>query len=285
VTELEVLRREFDAVPDPESASVASAREALLREIARAPDRHSWPVLRLSLAGGIAIAALVVGLVIALPRHDELPRSDVAAATYRAATPAHRIRHELYRTVWNKNNQITERWVSTSRPYAFRMVAPPTEYTLSQCGEMSYDARLNLLSVTNVLISNPAAQGYFAFNDPLQQFLRAYRGGAVRYRGKATFHGIPAYKLTVSRSGTEFTYLVRRSNYYPLQTTQKNRQTTLTTTYLRFGYVPRNLRTEPLLVMSLHRGAFLMHSGSAVPRAGCEGFGSYDSITGNGKTP
>jgi hypothetical protein len=285
VTELNALRREFEAVREPDAASIASAREALLREIAPSPARRSWPILRLALAGAIAVAALVVGLVVAIPRKVTLPRTDVAAATYRAATPAHRIRHEVYRTVWDNHSQLVEHWVTTSPPDAFRMVAAPVEYTLSQCGEMTYDARLNLLSVTSVRIGPTVAHSYFAFNDPLQQYLYAYHGGVVRYQGRATFHGIPAYKLTVSRSGTEFTYLVRRSNYYPLQTTQRNRQATITTTYLRFGYVPRNVRTERLLSMSLHRGAFLVHGGSLVPGMGCKGFGSYNSITGKGKTP
>ncbi|MDP9303075.1 MAG: hypothetical protein M3O92_01040 [Actinomycetota bacterium] len=285
MTELNLLRREFEAVPDPDATSVASAREALLREIAPAPEERYWPILRLALAGAIAVVAVVVGMVVAIPRKDALPRTDVAAAAYRAATPAHRIRHEIYRTVSDKSNGLTERWVSTSAPLAFRMMTPPVEYTISRCGEMIYDSRPNLLVVTNARIGPTAARSYVAFDDPLQRYLRDYRSGAVRYRGQATFHGIPAYKLTVSRGGAKFTYLVRRSNYYPLQTILKDGQTIVTTTYLRFEYVPRNSGTETLLRMSLHRGAFLIHSGGFMPRGECKGFGSYDSITGNGKAP
>jgi hypothetical protein len=65
MTEIEVLQREFDAVPAPEEGSVAAARAALLRDIAaesqpsRVWTRRGW--IRLAVAGGTAAVVAGVG--------------------------------------------------------------------------------------------------------------------------------------------------------------------------------------------------------------------------------
>jgi hypothetical protein len=145
---------------------------------------------------------------------------------------------------------------------------------------MVYDPRINLLSVTSTRIGTKTALSYFAFRDPVQQYLEAYRGRHVRYRGKTTFSGVPAYELSVSRRGEVVTYLVRRDNYFPLRIVSRRGQSKFTTTYARFNYLPRNPETERLLRMRPHPRAFVMHFGGPDRRPACKRFGSYDSISG-----
>jgi hypothetical protein len=287
VNELDILRREFDAVPEPDEETVAVVRDAVLREIAaagtpkRRPRRHR---LRIALAAGVALAALVAGLFIVHPRNHAGIGTEIAAAAYRAFTPSNRIRHEIFRD----NSVLTERWATTSAPYAYRDRyayrgrSARRESTLGPCGSMDYDPRLNLLSVTSARIGTKTALGFFAFRDPVQQYLEAYRGRHVRYRGKTTFRGVPAYILAVSSDTDVITYLVRRDNYYPLRIVFRRGKSEFTTTYARFQYLPRNAETERLLTMRLHPHAFLMHFGGLHPRPACKRFGSYDSITEKG---
>jgi hypothetical protein len=288
VNELDLLRREFDAVPEPDEETVAAVRDLVIREIAAAGTpkrrlpRHR---LRIALAAGVALAALVAGLFIVHPRNHAGIGTEIAAAAYHALTPPpNRIRHEIFRY----RGDLTEQWVTTSAPYAFRATYAfhalhgLTESTLGPCGGMDYDPRLNLLLVTNVRIRTNTALGYFAFRDPVKQYLEAYRGRHVRYRGKTTFRGVPAFILAVSSDADVITYLVRRDNYYPLRIVFRRGKRELTTTYARFRYLRRNAETERLLTMRLHPKAFLMHFGGLHPSPACKGFGSYDSITGKG---
>jgi hypothetical protein len=281
VNELEILRREFDAIPEPDDETVAVVRALVLREIGtaktpkRRPQRH-W--LRITAAAGVALAALVAGLFIVHPRNHAGIGTEIAAAAYRALTPPDRIRHEIFRT----NGLLTERWATTSAPYAYRETTGGSDSTLGPCGLMFYDRRINLLSVTSTRIRTNTALTYFAFRDPVQQYLAAYRGRHVSYRGKTTFRGVPAYELDVSRRGEVVTsYLVRRDNYYPLRIVSRRGSSKFTTTYARFNYLPRNAETERLLTMRPHLGAFLMHFGGPNTPA-CKRFGSYDSISGKG---
>jgi hypothetical protein len=293
VNELDILRREFDAVPEPDEETVAVVRDAVLREIAaagtpkRRPRRHR---LRFALAAGVALAALFAGLFIVHPRSHAGIGTQIAAAAYRAFTPPpNRIRHEISRyEISRSRGDLTEQWVTTSAPYAFRATYAYRamhglrESTLGPCGSMDYDPRLNLLTVTNQRIGTKIAMGYFAFRDPVQQYLEAYRGRHVRYRGKTRFRGVPAYILAVSSDADVITYLVRRDNYYPLRIVFRRGKSEFTTTYARFQYLPRNAETERLLTMRLHPHAFLMHFGGLHPRPACKRFGSYDSITEKG---
>jgi hypothetical protein len=282
VNELDILRREFDAIPEPDEETLAAVRASVLREIAAA-DTPKHPLhrhrLRIALAAGVALAALVAGLVVVHPRNHAGIGTEIAAAAYRAFTPPpDRIRHEIFRT----GSLLTERWATTSAPYEYRATTGLRESTLGPCGLMDYDPRINLLSVTSARIRTNTALSYFAFRDPVQQYLEAYRGRHVRYRGKTTFRGVPAYILAVSSDADVITYLVRRDNYYPLRIVFRRGKREFTTTYARFHYLPRNAETERLLTVRPHPRAFLMHFGGRAPRPACKGFGSYDSITGKG---
>ena len=169
---------------------------------------------------------------------------------------------------------------TTSAPYAYRETTGGSDSTLGPCGLILYDPRINLLSVTSTRIRTNTALSYFAFRDPVQQYLAASPGRHVGFRGKTTFRGVPAYELDVSRRGEVVTsYLVRRDNYYPLRIVWRRGSSKFTTTYARFNYLPRNAETERLLTMRPHLGAFLMHFGGPNTPA-CKRFGSYDSISG-----
>ena len=114
--------------------------------------------------------------------------------------------------IFRTNGLLTERWATTSAPYAYRETTGGSDSTLGPCRLMFYDPRINLLSVTSTRIRTNTALSYFAFRDPVQQYLAAYRGRHVSYRGKTTFRGVPAYELDVSRRGEVVTsYLVRRT--------------------------------------------------------------------------
>ena len=75
MTEIELLKREFDAVPAPEEGTAAAARAALLRDIAaesprsRAWSRRGW--IRLAVAAG-AVVLLAGVLTAVIPHTDRL---------------------------------------------------------------------------------------------------------------------------------------------------------------------------------------------------------------------
>jgi hypothetical protein len=295
MTEIDVLEREFDAVPAPDDESVAAARAALLRDIAdesqssRARSRRPW--IRLALAGGAA--ALVAGALTAvIPHSDHLTGSEIAAAAYRAVTPVDgRIWHRVTRTTRTPLGGVEpqperwERWVATSPPYGLRDRSPAWgETEIGPCGSIQYLARDNLFKVSHERRAPNDPRPYdVAINgatDPARQYRHLFRGGRVRYRGETTFQGIPAYRLVVGGREASITYLVRRDNFYPLRTIRRTQTYIEVVTFLRFEYLPRNARTSQLMHVGRHPGASVQQSGPR-PRGACARFGSLESLVGS----
>jgi hypothetical protein len=295
MTEIDVLKREFDAVPAPEDESVAAARTALLRDIADEPRRSRLgarrPWIRLAVAGGAA--ALVAGALTAvIPHSDHLTGSEIAAAAYRAVTPVDgRISHRVTRTTRTplggaeRLPEVWERWVATSPPYGLRDRSPGWgETEIGPCGSIQYVARDNLFNVSHARRAPDDPRPYdVAINgatDPARQYRHLFRGGRVRYRGETTFQGIPAYRLVVGGREASITYLVRRDNFYPLRTIRRTQTYIEVVTFLRFEYLPHNARTSRLLHVGRHPGASVQQSGPR-PRGACARFGSLESLVGS----
>ena len=300
MTELELLRRAFDTVPDPDDGAVLAARAGLLAEIEsfgtssvrRRPKRG----LRLLAAVAVGLAGLLAGiLVLALPRGGGLTGTEIAAAAARALTPPPGvILHDVERFTWapvggtDPHPVITERWVAGGRPWVIHERSERGESESGECGEISYDRPTNLLSAWSLPDRPQVRQGLQSRSDPAGEYLSAYRSGNVRYRGKTTFRGVPAYTLVVSFPSYPLvvTYVVRRDNYYPLRTVRRTKTHVGVTTYSDFERIPRNAGTEHLLHVRPHPEAFLLGPGRFYrPRAACAGFGSYESLTGKGKKP
>lgn len=288
MNELEVLRREFEAVPQPDEATVAAARAALLREIAaearpaRVRPRQRW--LRPAFAAGVA-ALVVAALAIVNPRSDRLTGAEIAAAAYRAVTPANgRIWHQVIRTTRTplegtaSEPDVWQRWVATSPPYGVRVSSPGWgEAEVGPCGSIQYSARDNVLRVLHDRLAPDDPRPYDAAIggaiDPARRYRHLFRSGLVRYRGETTFRGIAAYLLVVGGRETSLTYFVRRDNYYPLGTVRRTQTYVEVTTFSKFEYLDRSAKTSRLLHVRSHPGARLVQTGPR-PRGTCAGFGS-----------
>jgi hypothetical protein len=288
VNELDVLRREFEAVREPDEVTVDAARGELLREIAVEAKpacvrpRRRWirPAFALGVAALVAAAVALVN-----PRSDGLTGAEIAAAAYRAVTPADgHIWHQVIRTTRTpldgtaSEPQVWERWVATSPPYAVRVSSPGWgEAEVSPCGSIQYTARDNVLRVLHDRLAPDDPRPYDAAisgaTDPARRYRHLFRSGLVRYRGETTFRGIAAYLLVVGGRETSLTYFVRRDNYHPLGTVRRTQTFIEVTTFSKFEYLDRSAKTSRLLHVRSHPGARLVHTGRR-PRGTCAGFGS-----------
>jgi hypothetical protein len=295
MTEIEILKREFDAVPAPEERTMAAAREALLRDIAGgAKTPRVWARRgRIRLAVTVGAAAVIAGVVtVVIPHSDRLTGSQIAAAAYRAVTPAEgRIWHRVMRTTrtplggTEPHPEIWERWVATSSPYGLRDRSPGWgEEEVGPCGSIRYAARDNVYRVWHEPLAPNDRRPYdVAINgaiDPARQYRHLFRSGRVRYRGETTFQGMRAYRLVVGGRETSVTYLVRRDNFYPLRTVRRTQTYIEVVTFLTFEFLPRNARSNRLLHVARHPGASVRQGGS-LPRGACHRFGSLESLVGS----
>lgn len=295
MTEIEVLQREFDAVPAPEEENVAAARAAFLRDIADEPQpsrvrtRRAW--IRLAVAVG-AVALLAGALTAVVSQSDHLTGPEIAAAAYRAVTPVDgRIWHRITRTSRTplggveREPEVWERWVATSPPYGLRERSPGWgETEIGPCGSIQYVARDNLFKVSHERLAPDDPRPYdVAINgatDPARQYRHLFRSGRVRYRGETTLQGTRAYRLVVGGRETSVTYLVRKDNFYPLRTIRRTQTYIEVVAFSTFESIPRNARTSRLLHVGRHPGASVQQSGPR-PRGACARFGSLESLVGS----
>jgi hypothetical protein len=292
MSELDRFRSAFEAVPAPGETTVQAARTRLLGEIAASSHavRRRRPRVRLLAAtAGVAVAALAGVLAVVIPRGDSLTGPEIAEAAARVLSPPPgTILHSVVRwTVlpagyggWSPTT--TERWVSTGRRGVVHERSQWGEWETGPCGSLRYIRRTNLLTVDGTRYPDYVHQ----LADPAAEYLRAQRSGRVRYRGKTTVRGIPAYTLAVSGpdTGVEVTYVVRRDNYFPLRTVRRYTHYGEIYTYTDFEQISRTPATEPLLHVRPRPGAFVL-GGRGYHRAkpGCAGFRSYEHLTGKGK--
>jgi hypothetical protein len=294
MTEIELLKREFDAVPAPEEGTVAAARAALLRDIAAESQRsRAWPRrgwIRLAVAAG-AVVLLAGVLTAVIPHTDRLTGPEIAAAAYRAVTPVDgRIWHRVTRTTRTplggveRRPEVWERWVATSPPYGLRDRSPGWgETEIGPCGSIQYAAQDNVFNVSHKRLAPDDPRPYdvaiTGATDPARQYQHLFRSGRVRYRGKTTFQGIAAYRLAVGGPESSVTYLVRQDNFYPLRTIRRTQTYIEVVTFLKFEYILRNARTNQLLHVGRHSKASVHQSGPR-SRGACARFGSLESLVG-----
>jgi hypothetical protein len=296
MNELEVIRRECEALPEPDDRTIASARAALLVEIetwsAVERQRPRRRLLRgsLVLAAGLAVLVTVL-FAFVIPAKRSPIGVKVAAAADEALIPSngdivHASSHTrvvLRSKVGGKTTISTsddEWWAASGSPSAvFDRYGRGLTILTTSCGQISYDPVANLISVSpsaepaQVLASNPSAA-----------YRNAYRHGNVHYRGMTTFHSIPAVTLHVTQNGAVITMIVRRDNGYPLKTVTRREtaqfSSTYVATYSTFEHLPRTKRNERLLQLPPHPGAFYVRlPAGAATAQGCKGFGGFESLT------
>jgi hypothetical protein len=291
MNELELLRREIDAVPFPDEPSTELARAALRAEIeaaAPAPSRRSgrrWPRPMAGVAIAAAIAA--IALVLVGPFGHGPARVDVATAAYEAFAPTgNGIWHVVvvetgsgttgHGTGMNGGRSRDETWTTTGAPHVVRLIhtgeysgAPTTdrsEQVWSRCGWLYYSAAANVLSV-----SGPEKVGVSPVGpppDPAASYRQAYKSGLVVYKGTTTFRGVPAYELVVEYRDKSYaattTYIVRQDNYYPLRTSAVIKWSgghgTDVLTYPIYEFLPRTTANERLLRLAPHRDELVVPS-------------------------
>jgi hypothetical protein len=309
VNELEVIRRECEALRDPDEATIAAARAALHREIESWTDgeqpRPRGRRLRRPLAAAASLAVLITAvLVLVIPAKQNPIGVKIAAAAADALNPSNGdIVHAASRTVsvtrsktggkTTTSTTIDEWWAAGGPPYARRdryayaYANAKGAFTIltTPCGQISYDQAANLFSVS------PRAEPVQTVqDDPAAAYRDAYRHGRVHYRGKTTFRGIPAFTLSVTQYGAVDTLIVRRDNDYPLKTVSRRETarsvSTYVTTYSTFEHIRHSPSSERLLQLPQRAGAFFVLLPPTAPTAGsCKRFGNRQSLIRRSATP
>jgi hypothetical protein len=283
MNEIEFLRRDYAAIPGPDSRSVARARERLRGQESPATRRlHRGGGL---LAVAVCVAALTL-LLVELPFGNsgvDVARADPAAAGFRALSAKTGIWHYRSRFTFSYGSRISERDVtegwSTSRdlPWFSAYVSQrttgsstiPEETTSGRCGTILWDGpRPGVVRfVTTRAVAEP---------DPVADYRRAYLDGTVISQTATTYHGIPAYRLVFDQGEWRQTWTIRRSDYVPLETSGVDTKIgpvpeRYTTTYTLFELLPASTGTLAHLKPREHPGArVLRYGGKAFP--GCTRF-------------
>jgi hypothetical protein len=292
LTELELVRAACEALPEPDEAAVASARAALSREIAAAPARVTRRRLRRATVALSAAAAVAVAAVLVVTSRQASFGVGIAAAASKAVSPTDdELVHAVSRTTTTivtasgttSDRSTLESWWTAGQPPTtldrYRDGAGSATTTLrAACGSITYEPERNLFTVM------PSPGRFDPISDPVARARDALRHGRVRYRGTLVYLGIPAAKLVVTQYGAMTTYIVRRSNGYPLETIDRRATShavfTAVTSYVLFEHLPRTPRNERRVVLPPRSGAFVVRTARAAGGPGCAGFGSLDSLTG-----
>jgi len=303
MNELEVIRRECDALPGPDDATIAVARAALRAEIEAWSKLEHQPRprprsrrVRSSLAAAASLAGLIVFSVLVITNKQSPIGVNIAAAAEDALSPSNGdIVHATSRTVLVYRSKVggktttstssDEEWVAGGSPnarvdrYAYPDGKGAQTVLTTLCGQVAYDSVVNLFTVSPDAVPVQVLQ-----SDPGATYRDAYRHGRVHDRGRMTFHGIPAVRLVVTQYGAVSTMIVRRNNGYPLKTVMRRETArtvaTYVTTYSTFEHLRRTPSSERLLQLAPHPGAFFVRLPAANPTdRKCRNFGSLRSLT------
>ena len=277
MNELELLRREFDGVPEPDEASTEPARAALRMEIEASAPTVTRRWLRPLTGAAIAAAAAAILLALVGPFGHGPARVDVASAAYEALAPKgngiwHVVVVETGTGVEGPGPGMSrarirdETWSTTGPPHVLRWITSGkvaglpsrVEQVSSPCGWLYYSADTNVTQVAGPQKVNDSR--FTPPPDPAASYRHAYESGQVVYRGTTTFNGVPAYKLVVMyRHGTyaaTTTFIVRQDNYYPLRTSSvvnaSGRTGTDVLTYTTYELLPDTKANERLLRLGPH---------------------------------
>ena len=293
MNELDLLRREFEEVPEPDEASMELARAALRIEIEASTPVASQRFRRrwLGPLTGIAIVAAAAAILLVLvgPFGSGPARVDVASAAYAAFSPS---RSGIWHVVVVETSTGVERplgvsgarvrnetWSTTGPPHVLRSITsenvaglPPwVEQVFSRCGWLYYSRDPNVLQIAGP--EKPSASPVGPPPDPAASYRQAYKSGHVVFRGKTIFNGVQAYELVVKyRQGTyasTTTFIVRQDNYYPLRTSSvvdaSGKTGTDVLTYTTYEFLPRTTANERLLRLGPHRDKLIVPSLQSKP--------------------
>jgi hypothetical protein len=286
MNEIELLRHDYAAIPEPDSRSVARARDSLLRTQASLTGSRPFRP-RLFLAFALAIAATTV-IALEYPFGNsgvDVARADPAAAGFRALSAKTGVWH--YRSLStlsegsrSSERDITEGW-STARdlPWFAHSVTERTpaggsgwidELTNGHCGTIYW-------SGPSPGVLRVISQRVLAEPDPVEDYRRAYLRGTVISQTATTYHGIPAYRLVFDLGEWRQTWTIRRSDYVPLQRSGIDTKIgpvprSYTTTYTLFELLPPTADTLAHLRPQQHPGARVLRYGGK-PLVGCTRFG------------
>lgn len=296
MSEREVLKSAFAAVPSPDARMVAAARAKLLgalAEIDRARALRRQRRLRLAVTLAAVAAGALVTVTLVVPRGQALTGEQIAAATRRAVAPSPGvIRHVVVNVRYQQRSRVgalshtrsqTDQWVASGPPYHIHTTWTDLggvgwyrsrESETTRCGRIDYFPAANLITVNTGRLPERELR---LQSDPA----RAYRvgSGPIRSRGETTFRGVPAYWLVQTWRDTTFVYVVRRDTFYPLRTIIRHEASMSVWTFSTFERIPRSTRTERLLRVAPRPDAFLLRT-SPPAHSDCRLFGTYAQLMG-----
>jgi len=285
MNEVELLRRDYAAIPEPDDRSVARARDRLRRAHA-SPARRRLRSSRRLLVVALAIAATAVVAIERPFGHSgvDIANAEPAAAGYRALSAETGVWHYRSRVTYAEGSRVSERDViegwSTARdlPWFARSVTvrtpasgPPwiEEFTTGRCGAILWDGpdrgRLSFISDRAVPEPNPVAD-----------YRRAFLHGTVVSQTATTYHDVAAYRLVFDLGEWRQTWTLRRSDYVPLEqhgidTTTGPLPRSYTNTYTLFEQLPPTTGALAHLRPQPHPSATIQRYGGK-PRPGCTRF-------------
>jgi hypothetical protein len=253
-----------------------SLREELVRGVGRNNQRRRRTLVA---ARGAALIVAVAGAAIAgltiFGAAGPQTETANAAVLHKVATalapPAGTILHEQAMvTIQGMAPATYELWQESDSPYAYRVIKFGHEASWNGSVLASYD------SGTNTIVDQPGApssNSAYAPDDQAAQLRALVASGQARIDANTTFHGVPAYKLTVTGASSPFlngTDYVAKGDYHPLeiQTTVSSSLSSAgipeTIDFQTYEYLPATSANLQLLdLQAQHPGAQVIGAGSA----------------------
>lgn len=285
MTELELVRREVEALPRADERARGSARDALRQELCP-PTRPRLDIRPARLVVAVAFLAVAYLVVVVAHRH---PADPVAAAANALAPTDGSIVHTVSRTsIVFRSAATTTRAVSDDESWfvdggSARLLDRTTSNGRTwltdetSCGTILYDPRGNTYTVFPVGGGPP--------RDPAAAARAALRNGYVRSRKRLVFHGIPAWRIVLGRTHPTITLVIRRDDGHPLETVERvvtaSGSRTERTTYSLVEHLPRSPAALARTRLPKHADAFYLR----MPGRACAHFGDIHSLTGRSTTP
>ncbi len=216
---LDRIRRANPVPHDPDApalATILTRREVAAWPSARGLRRRSWPRRTLFAVPAIVLAALAAFALIGGPGEARL---DVAAALYRALTPGAGVLHYV------SEEELDGRLVMRVQHWSTQH--PPRERNVSEEHGVRVEGAIapggvwtTWASAYPDRVERTRARGT-ATNDDVTGLRRAYREHLLRVSGKLSFHGRPAYRLTVvprlGKHGAPTVVIVDARSFLPIE--------------------------------------------------------------------
>jgi hypothetical protein len=200
-----------------------SLREELVRGVGRSNQRRRRTLVA---ARGAAVlvavtGAAIVGLTVfgaAGPQTETANGAILHRVATALASPAGTILHEqAVVTIQGMAPATYELWQESDSPYAYRVIKFGHEASWNGSVLATYDSSRNTIVDQP---GSPSSNSAYAPDDQATQLRTLVASGGASIDADTTFHGVPAYKLTVTGASSPFlngTVYVAKSNYHPLQ--------------------------------------------------------------------